>query len=184
MPIVHRQEQLPVAEARAGDPLAWDALFARYQMSLYVYLVELVHDEQTSLDLVRETFVNAARHIDQLRDETKFGSWLFGIAHQKVIQHWRRHRPDTRLDEGSWAESPPTKANSSASVLPLDGKGECMRQLSCLSEEHRAVWLLYLLEEFSIEEIAVITGAHTGIVKSRMHYARRALGKPVDGEAP
>ena len=87
---VAEHEQLPVPQARAGEPAAWDALFRRYQLPLYVYVFELVRNEQTSLDVVQETFIAAARHIGGLRDDAKFGSWLFGIAHQKVIQHWRK----------------------------------------------------------------------------------------------
>jgi RNA polymerase sigma-70 factor (ECF subfamily) len=83
-------EQLPVVQARAGDGAAWDALFRRYQLPLYVYIFELVRDEQTSLDIVQETFINAVRHLGSLREDGKFGSWLFGIAHQKCIQRWRK----------------------------------------------------------------------------------------------
>ena len=45
-------EQLPVSQARGGDAAAWDALFRRYQLPLYVYIFELVRDEQASLDIV------------------------------------------------------------------------------------------------------------------------------------
>src|SRR6476659_531403 len=99
MLVVAEREQLPVAEARAGDTAAWDILFRRYQLPLYVYVFELVHDEQTSLDIVQETFINAARHIGSLREDEKFGSWLFGIAHQKCIQLWRE-----KSREQSWRD--------------------------------------------------------------------------------
>ena len=46
--------QLPVEAARAGDPVAWDTLFRRYQLPLYAYVCELVHDEQASRDIVQE----------------------------------------------------------------------------------------------------------------------------------
>src|ERR1017187_4520826 len=86
--------------SQAGEPEAWDILFRRYQLPLYVYVFELVHDEQTSLDLVQETFIAAVRHIGSLRDDAKFGSWLFGIAHQKCIQRWRKQgREAAALDE-------------------------------------------------------------------------------------
>src|SRR5437899_12396449 len=99
MLVVAEPEQLPVAEARAGDPAAWDILFRRYQLPLYVYVVELVHDEQTSLDIVQETFISAVRHLGTLREDRKFGSWLFGIAHQKCIQRWRKqNREHTFLE--------------------------------------------------------------------------------------
>ncbi|MFV3037785.1 RNA polymerase sigma factor, partial [Klebsiella pneumoniae] len=63
MLLVAEREQLPVAQARVGEPEAWDILFRRYQLPIYVYVFELVHDEQTSLDLVQETFIAATRHI-------------------------------------------------------------------------------------------------------------------------
>ncbi len=80
MLVVAEREHLPVQQAQAGEPEAWNVLFRRYQLPLYVYVFELVHDEQTSLDLVQETFIAAVRHIGGLRDDDKFGSWLFGVA--------------------------------------------------------------------------------------------------------
>src|SRR5262249_46170492 len=92
MLVVAEREQLPVPQARAGDAEAWDLLFRRYQLPLYVYVFELVHDEQAALDIVQETFIAATRHIGGLRENAKFGSWLFGIAHQKCMQRWRKQQ--------------------------------------------------------------------------------------------
>jgi RNA polymerase sigma-70 factor, ECF subfamily len=100
MLVVAEREQLPVSQARAGEPAAWDVLFHRYQLPLYVYVFELVNDEQSSLDIVQETFIAAVRHIGGLRDNDKFGSWLFGIAHQKCVQRWRKqNRQEFLRDE-------------------------------------------------------------------------------------
>src|SRR5437867_913025 len=99
MLVVAEREQLPVPQARAGEPAAWDTLFKRYQLPLYVYVFELVHDEQSSLDVVQETFINAVRHVGSLRDDGKFGSWLFGIAHQKCTQRWRKQGREETLRE-------------------------------------------------------------------------------------
>src|SRR3954469_21772845 len=90
MLVVAEPEQLPVPQARAGEAAAWDAPFRRYQLPLYVYVYELVRNEQTSLDIVQETFIAAVKHIGSLRDDDKFGGWLFGIAHQKCLQQWRK----------------------------------------------------------------------------------------------
>src|SRR5574341_77753 len=99
MLVVAEREQLPVADARAGSSAAWEVLFKRYQLPLYVYVVELVQDEQAALDVVQETFINAARHIASLRDDEKLGSWLFGIAHQKCVQRWRERARQEMLRE-------------------------------------------------------------------------------------
>jgi RNA polymerase sigma-70 factor (ECF subfamily) len=177
MPVVAEREQLPVQEARAGDAAAWDVLCQRYQLPLYVYIFELVRDEQTSLDLVQETFINAVRHLGSLRDDDKFGGWLFGIAHQKCIQSWRkRNRADAALEE--LADAPPESGEDPRDLLiRREQEEQFMKLIEQLPLPQRSVLLLRFVEDFSLEEIAGITGASTGTVKSRLHYAKRALKK-------
>jgi RNA polymerase sigma-70 factor (ECF subfamily) len=182
MLVVREHEQLPVREARSGDAEAWDALFKRYQLPLYTYVFELIHHEQTSLDIVQESFINAARHIGALREDGKFGSWLFGIAHQKCAQHWRRQRPENiPIDEQDDFPDDPA-AGPSETLISKEQEAEFMKILDRLSLPHRAVLLLHFVEDFSIEEIAAVTGARPGTVKSRLHYAKNALRKILTGE--
>lgn len=168
------EDQLPVAAARAGEPAAWDALFRRYQRPLYVYAVELLHNEQTALDVVQETFINAARHLATLRDDARFGSWLFGIAHQKCAQHWRKPQRAEALDDSflELADDEPLPADL---LIRAEQEEEFMSVLNQLPEIHRSVLLLHFLEEFPLEEIARITGVGVGTVKSRLHYAKKSL---------
>jgi RNA polymerase sigma-70 factor (ECF subfamily) len=144
---------------------------------LYVYVFELVHDEQTSLDLVQETFIAAIRHIGSLRDDEKFGSWLFGIAHQKCIQRWRKqNREEILLDE--IPDAPDEFENSPDDLLiRQEQEAEFMNLLNQLPLPQRLVLLLHFVEDFSLEEIAGITETQLGTVKSRLHYAKRALRK-------
>jgi RNA polymerase sigma-70 factor (ECF subfamily) len=177
MLVVAEPEQLPVPQAKAGDPAAWDALFRRYQLPLYVYVFELVHDEQTSLDLVQETFIAAVRHVGSLREDAKFGSWLFGIAHQKCIQRWRKQDRDELLRD-EIAAGPDEFENSPDDLLiRQEQEAEFMNLLNQLPLPQRSVLLLHFVEDFSLEEIAGITGTPIGTVKSRLHYAKRALRK-------
>jgi RNA polymerase sigma-70 factor, ECF subfamily len=174
---VSEPEQLPVTQARAGEPAAWDALFRRYQLPLYVYVFELAHDEQASLDLVQDTFIAAVKHISGLRDDGKFGSWLFGIAHQKIIQLWRkRSGKEILFDE--IPESPDEFENSPDDLLiRRESEAEFMNLLNQLPLPQRSVLLLHFVEDFSLEEIARITETQLGTVKSRMHYAKKSLRK-------
>jgi RNA polymerase sigma-70 factor, ECF subfamily len=183
MLVVAEREQLPVAEARTGEPEAWDVLFKRYQLPLYVYVFELLHDEQTSLDVVQETFIAATRHIAGLRDDAKFGSWLFGIAHQKCVQRWRKQsREDAAMEE--LADAPPEFENNPGDLLiRKEQEAEFMKLLNQLPLPQRSALLLHFVEDFSLEEIAQITGANLGTVKSRLHYAKRALRKLIEERA-
>ena len=177
MQVVAWNEHLPVQEARAGEPEAWETLFKRYQLPLYVYVFELVRDEQTSLDVVQETFVSAARYIHGLEDDEKFGSWLFGIAHQKCIQRWRK-----RSKEEAWLEEQVDNSIDDADgpldlLIKKEQEEIFMNLIHQLPLPQRSALLLYFVEDFSLEEIGSITGAQIGTVKSRMHYAKKAFRK-------
>ena len=179
MLVVAEREQLPVPQARAGEPAAWDALFHRYQLPLYVYVFELVHDEQASLDIVQETFITAVRHVGGLRDDAKFGSWLFGIAHQKCAQRWRKQNREEILREDI-AEVPDEFESSPDDLLiRQEQEAEFMNLLNQLPLPQRAVLLLHFIENFSLEEISRITNTPLGTVKSRLFHAKRALRKLV-----
>jgi RNA polymerase sigma-70 factor, ECF subfamily len=180
MPEVADIEQLPVPQARAGEPAAWDTLFRRYQLPLYVYAYELVRNEQSSLDIVQETFIAAVRYIDGLHEDKKFGSWLFGIAHQKCIQHWRKRKEilfdDIPETPGDFEGSPDDL------LIRREQEAEFMNLLNRLPLSQRSVLLLHFVEDFSLEEIAQITETQLGTVKSRLHYAKKSLRKLLEAK--
>lgn len=180
-------ETLPVLAARAGVPSAWDALFRRYQLPLYAYARELLPDDSTALDVVQETFIRATRYIGSLRDDARFGSWLFGIAHQQCAQHWRRHARAARvLDDQAEVpdDAPDTGPDPAEWLIGQEERERYFAALARLPEPHRAVLLLHFLEDFPLSEIATITAVPLGTVKSRLHHAKRALRRLLEDDEP
>jgi RNA polymerase sigma-70 factor (ECF subfamily) len=173
-------DSLPVREAREGDGQAWDRLFHRYQLPLYAYVVELVNDEQVARDVVQEAFVNAARYLQRLRDDARFGSWLFSIARQKCLQHWRRPQHATEPLEQHEPEQASEAAAPDVVLVRREEEERFMTALRQLTPKHREVVLLHFLEDFSLREIADITGVGVGTVKSRMHYAKQSLRQAME----
>jgi RNA polymerase sigma-70 factor (ECF subfamily) len=169
-----------VRGAREGVAESWDALLQRYQLPLYSYVHQLVHQEQTSLDIVQETFISAVRYLHNLQDDRKFGSWIFSIAHQKCIQLWRSQKNDALPLESEFAEVSSDNDDPSEWLLRKEQEEQFLRALEGLPETQRAVILLHFIEEFSLEEIARITNVQIGTVKSRIHYAKKALRQILD----
>lgn len=167
-------EQLAVSRARGGNAAAWETLFRRYQMPLYVYVRELLQDNESAMDVVQETFMRAARYLQGLRDDARFGSWLFGIAHQQCVGRWRRKTaPSVPLDDaGELAIHDPQPDEL---LVRKEQEADFLQALETLPAEHRSVLVLHFLEEFSLEDIASITSVPLGTVKSRLHYARKSL---------
>jgi RNA polymerase sigma-70 factor (ECF subfamily) len=178
-----QQEELPVKGARQGEAGAWEILFKRYQLPLYTYVNELIHHEQASLDIVQESFISAARHIQRLREDQKFGSWLFGIAHQKCAQHWRKQRPEIEPPEEAEETASEETAQPDTILMRAEDEEKLMQLLEKLPPPHRAVLILYVMEEFSIADIALITGIPPGTVKSRLHYAKSELREILSKES-
>jgi RNA polymerase sigma-70 factor (ECF subfamily) len=181
MLVVAEREQLPVPQARAGEPKAWDILFKRYQLPLYVYVVELVREEQTALDIVQETFIAALRHIGGLRDNDRFGSWLFGIAHQKCAQRGRKRSREELFQEELADTAAEFESAPDDLLIRREQEARFMELLNQLPPLQRAVLLLHFIEEFSLQEISVITQAPLGTVKSRLHHAKHTLRKLLEG---
>ena len=170
---------------RHNAPNAWDILLKRHQLPLYTYVAEILQDQSAALDIVQETFSAAVRHIASLRDDTRFASWIFGIAHQKCIQHWRRLRRDDSVFAASTDETVSDATDVEGSdprslLLQREQADEFFRLVECLPMAQRSTLLLHILEDFSLEEIAGITEVPIGTVKSRLHHSKRALRSLVE----
>jgi RNA polymerase sigma-70 factor (ECF subfamily) len=168
-----------ISAARRQVPEAWDILLKQHQLPLYIYAAELIHDKTSALDVVQETFANAVRHIGSLRDDARFSSWLFGIAHQKCVQHWRRNRRDGEIFEtdesGADDRRDDDETDPRSLLIRRENVEEFFTLVGRLPLPQRSALLLHVLEEFSLEEIAIVTGVPVGTVKSRLHHAKRAL---------
>jgi RNA polymerase sigma-70 factor, ECF subfamily len=164
-----------LSRAKAGCPEAWDALLSRHRLPLYIYILQLTRNEQTSFDLVQETFLSAVKHIKTLQDSAKFGSWLFGIAHQKCIQSWRKQTREEDALKDFIEEPTDFEEDPRQTLIRQEEEAQFMKLIHRLPVPQRSVIVLYFVEDFSLEEIAGITGTSIGTVKSRLHYAKKAF---------
>ena len=186
MPLVAEPLLNLVQAARRHDAQAWDTLLKQHQLPLYAYVAELTRDRHAALDPVQETFANAVRHIATLRDDSKFASWLFGIAHQRCVQQFRRKRrhEDLFADTDGRADDFTDAAldDPRDTLIRSENTEAFFALLEKLPAAQRSALLLHVLEDFSLEEIANITAVLLGTVKSRLHHAKRALRQLVEDQ--
>jgi RNA polymerase sigma-70 factor (ECF subfamily) len=171
-------ESLPVQAAKAGESAAWQALFRRFRLPLFVYAVELVQSREEALDIVQETFANASRYIGKLRDDSKFASWLFQISHQKCLRYLERRGQRTLMEfpldeETQYLSS--EESNPREWAIRKEDEEAFGRMLEKLPLPQRSILLLHFVEDFSLEEIAEIGRVPVGTVKSRKHHAKKTL---------
>jgi RNA polymerase sigma-70 factor, ECF subfamily len=110
-------------------------------------------------------------NIGSLQKTESFLPWLFGIARNEVMMHFRRHRRDgAQSDENVWDEMTPHEIAVSVETTEI-----VQRLIQNLKSEYREVILLREYEQLSYTQIAQITRNTESSVKSRLFKARKAL---------
>ena len=77
---------------RNGDATAFDLIIKRYHKPLFTYLVRLIGDRYIADDIFQDTFLKVMKGLPDYREQSEFGSWLFGIAHRLVIDFFRNNK--------------------------------------------------------------------------------------------
>ena len=161
-------------QAQGGSERAWERLYALFAQPLRAYVVMRGADDPD--DLVGETFVQVARNLARFEGtEAEFRSWVFMIAHNRVIDERRRsgRRPTMLVAEHDEAEL----ASGDVENEALDALGlERVRSMvERLTADQRAVLLLRFVGDLSLEEIATVIGRPVGAVKQLQRRALRSL---------
>ena len=159
-----------------GNRQAIAELYDRHAQRLLDYLAHLTGDADTAEDLVQELFVIVWHDAARFRGQSKVRTWLFGIAHHLGISTLRRKRalPLDGPTADGLADPSPDPADLAA--LAVD-RERLAQALQALSATHRAVVELVFYHGLTQAEVAQILECPLGTVKSRMHYALRALAR-------
>ena len=160
----------------AGDRLAMQVLFSRYQVRVFRYVLRMVRNEATAEDLISEVFLDVWRQAGQFEGRSSVSTWLLGIARYKALSQIRK-RSEAELDE-DYAEQIIDGADTPEIDLQKKDKGALIRTcLMKLSVEHREMIDLVYYHEKSIEEVAALLQIPANTVKTRMFYARQKLSE-------
>ncbi len=170
-----------------GSEAAFDELYRSYSGKLYRMAYFITGNRSDSEDILQETFVKCYLYKSKLKQTERFEPWLYQIL---VRTAWRLERKKKGRAEISYEgilENEEEKKSAEhiredkkadeplESVLEAETAKEIQAALSNLDIKYRTVILLYYYNELSTREIAHITGAMEGTVKSRLHKARKLL---------
>jgi len=144
---------------------------------LLYYVIKITGSRDAALDVLQEVWVRAFRGIRKLKDPGAVRPWLYSIAHGISVDHLRRMsvRTDNEVTGIEIADV------ASEETFTPDDAAAVHRALDELQPVHREVLVLFFLEEFSIAEISEATRCPEGTVKSRLHYAKKALRTIISG---
>jgi RNA polymerase sigma-70 factor (ECF subfamily) len=161
-----------------GDLAAFEALYARHRVTLFSFLLRAARDRSTAEELFQDTWSRVIAARLRYHAQAKFSTWLLQIAHNLLIDSYRRKRP---LAEGEEAELAlarhpiPEREQPEQALSDFEHRRRLQLAIEQLPDEQRTAVLLRLENDLSLEEIAQITGAGRETVKSRLRYAMNRL---------
>ena len=156
-----------------GDDSAFEELMRRHENRIFTLALRMVGDRAAALDVTQDTFITAWRRVSSFRKDSAFGTWLYRIGINAAKDHLRRNRrvinePADVLEKNA---APGDIATSVGVRLDI------ARALQELPDEYREAVCMHDLGGIPYEEIALLTDAPIGTVKSRISRGRRRLAE-------
>jgi RNA polymerase sigma-70 factor (ECF subfamily) len=166
-------EQLMVHLAQ-GSKQAAAVLYDRYQAKLYGYFVRMTRDQDSSRDLTQNTFLKVIRYASSWKDDKVFAYWLFRIARNILVDHYRGAKRFYDLDEQP--ELAAKDNNDSVRESEARESYELLREaMSQLPPGYRELIEMNRFQGFSYREIAVTIDSNENAVKVKTFRAIQKL---------
>jgi RNA polymerase sigma-70 factor (ECF subfamily) len=169
-----------IEAARAGDESAWSEIYSELAPAVLGYLRGSgVPDPE---DTLGETFLQVARDLGRFEgDWARFKAWVFTIAHHRLIDA-RRSAARRPVDLVPDPPEPEQAAASDAAELAMNriGEHELAEVLEVLSDDQRAVVLLRVVADLSIEDVATTLGKRAGAIKQLQRRGLAAVKRELD----
>jgi RNA polymerase sigma-70 factor, ECF subfamily len=167
-----------IKRAQQGDSDAFATLFHSHKTRIYSLCLRMTNNTAEAEDLAQDAFLQVYRKLSSFRGDSALSTWLYRIAVNTVLMHFRRKTPcRISLDE------PIRNQDDTKSVRreygTRDGRLDSVvsrvaltRAISELPEGYRAIFLLHEVEGYQHREIAKLLGCSVGNSKSQLHKAK------------
>jgi RNA polymerase sigma-70 factor (ECF subfamily) len=169
-------EQILVLRAQTRDDGAFEKLVARYRARVAYFVRRSVGNDGSAEDVLQQVWLTAFERLPRLKEPAAFRVWLYRIARNQAVDAVRARRPvePVELDELSDGDGP------AEPEFTAEDAARVHAGLATLRPEHREVLVLRFMEDLDYGQIADVVGCDLGTVKSRLHYAKRALRRELE----
>src|SRR3989440_9586474 len=171
---------------RRRDPDLLDRLIEQYQHRLLRYLVYLAGNRELAEDLFQETWIRVLERGHQYDGKHEFSTWLYAVARNLTIDYLRKKSPvslDGMMEdeERSPLEPVDTRPMAWEVVAQHEQSERVSSALVSIPAEYREAVVLRFQEGLALNEIATVTGARLGTVKSRLYRGLNMLMSRLKG---
>lgn len=165
------EEQKLIGQAKKGDGAAFGQLYDHYIEPIYRFVHIKTGSKHEAEDLTHEVFLSAWQNLKTYKHQGHpFSSWLYQIARNKVIDHYRTRKPQTSIDglDEDVLKIVGAVENNLETALVMDNVKLAIAQLG---QEQQDVIIMKFIEDLSNEEIAKTLGKSEGAVRLLQHRA-------------
>lgn len=170
-----------MAYAQHNDQQAFATLYTRHKGSLYRYCVRMLGNEALGAELFQEAWSKVIKARARYEVKAKFTTYLFHVAHNLVIDQWRKHKPDMlSVDQDDSHIELESSTDMFADLLSEERLERFRAAIANLPPIQRDVVLLHYDHGLTLEQIASLDGIGRETVKSRLRYAMKKLRTQLD----
>ena len=167
-----RSDEQLVSETLAGSDQAFEGLVLRYEGKIYGFLLRFAGNASDAEDLAQQTFIRAYRRLQRFDARYRFSTWLFTIARNLAIGHYRRRGKEIPEESPELATDRTPASDMAARESVEDIWTWARGELS--PHQFTALWL-HVQEELPVKEVACAMGKTVTHAKVLIHRARRNL---------
>ena len=157
-----------------GDLLAFEMLYQRHRATLYRFLLRTLRHRADADELFQDTWSRLIAARERYRPEAKFTTYLLQIAHNLIVDRFRRQRPQASEEETEAVFrklDAPESDEPECALTEFEQRRRLQLVLDALPPEQREAFVLRMEGGLGLEEISALMGAAHETTKSRLRYA-------------
>jgi len=183
---VNIPDSLLVKNYVAGDESALATLIERHQSKIFGFIYSKVADRDVSDDIFQDTFIKVIKTLksNSYNEEGKFLPWVMRIAHNLVIDYFRKNKKMPLFRETEefsifsiMTDNEPTIENQ---IITNQVETDLKRLIEELPDDQKEVLVMRMYQDLSFKEIAELTGVSINTALGRMRYALLNLRKVIE----
>jgi len=173
-------ERQLVLQAQDGNSEAFGQLYDAYMERIYRFVYFRVEDQQTAEDITSQVFLKAWSNLDRFSfSRTPYLAWLYTIAHNAVIDHYRTRKVTAALDDVQLSQQDHAEVVENEIDLSAEMKS-IKESLQMLTDDQQKVLTLKFIEGLSNSEIARHLGKREGAIRALQMRGLQALAKQLE----
>lgn len=169
-----------------GDESALEVLITRHKQKIYSFIYSKVFDRDITEDVFQDTFIKVIRtlKLGKYNEEGKFLPWVMRIAHNLVIDHFRKNNRMPKFDNSNdfniFSVLSDSSLNAEKAIIKDQVEEDLRKLINELPEDQKEVLVMRMYNDMSFKEISESTGVSINTALGRMRYALINLRKVIE----